>query len=310
MLTRRGIVAGGTGLVVAGCAAAEQAPLLAVQPERESDYLERFRWVADHVGGRLGVCAIDTGSGQRIGYRMGQRFAMASTFKWLLAAAVLWNHQADPTVLESQRIVFRERDLLGHAPAAREAMESSTQSLGGERVAGMTLARLCQAAVEVSDNTAANLLLGHIGGPGVLTVFLRASGDDVTRLDRFEPDLNENAPGDERDTTTPEAMAQTMARILATDEVLVKRSRDLLVGWLRASATGLNRLRGGLPAEWNAGDKTGTGGNGSHNDVAIAFPPGRAPIVIASYISESTVPDGVKATAHTEVARIVAKEFG
>lgn len=308
MLTRRGIVAGGTGLLVAGCAspAPQMSAPVGVKPVSGT----KFAAIEQRIGGRVGVCGLDVESGVVIGHRQRERFAMASTFKWLLAAAVLWNHQADPAVLDGQRIVFRERDLLGHAPAAREAMESSTQSLGGERVAGMTLAKLCQAAVEVSDNTAANLLLDNIGGPGVLTVFLRASGDEFTRLDRFEPDLNENAPGDARDTTTPEAMARIMARLLATDEVLVKRSRDVLLGWLRASSTGLDRLRAGLPAEWNAGDKTGTGGNGAHNDVAIAFPLGRKPIVIASYLSESAADNAVKAAAHADVARIVVQEFG
>ena len=308
MLTRRGIVTGGTGLLVAGCAspAPVVSPPLGVKPVSGTKFAE----IEQRIGGRVGVCALDVESGVVIGHRQRERFAMASTFKWLLAAAVLWNHQADPAVLDGQRIVFRERDLLGHAPAAREAMASSTQSLGGVRVAGMTLAKLCQAVVEVSDNTAANLLLDNIGGPGVLTVFLRASGDEFTRLDRFEPELNENAPGDERDTTTPEAMARIMARLLATDDVLVKRSREVLLGWLRASSTGLDRLRAGLPAEWNAGDKTGTGGNGAHNDVAIAFAPGRKPIVIASYFSESAAPNENKAAAHAEVARMVVSEFG
>lgn len=311
MLTRRGIV-GGAGLLVAGCAAPATvtAPMRAAPVGVKPVSGTKFAGIEGRIGGRVGVCGLDTGLGVVIGHRQGERFAMASTFKWLLAAAVVWNHQSDPDVLDKQRIVFRERDLLGHAPAARDAMALSTQSLGGERVAGMSLAKLCQASVEVSDNTAANLLLDSIGGPGVLTTFLRASGDDVTRLDRMEPELNENAPGDPRDTTTPEAMARTMARLLVSEEVMLRRSREVLIGWLRGASTGLDRLRAGLPANWNAGDKTGTGGNGAHNDVAIAFPAGRAPIVIASYLSESTAPDADKAAAHAEIARIVVQEFG
>jgi beta-lactamase class A len=308
MLTRRGIVAGGAGLLAVGCAspaAVVDAPVDAAPASPVG-----IASIEQRIGGRVGVFALDTGSGVVIGHRQGERFAMASTFKWLLAAAVVWNHQSDPAVLDTQRIVFRERDLLEHAPATREAMALSTQSLGGERVAGMSLAKLCQASVEVSDNTAANLLLGHIGGPGVLTTFLRASGDAVTRLDRMEPELNENAPGDPRDTTTPEAMARTMARLLASEEVMLRRSREVLIGWLRGASTGLDRLRAGLPAGWNAGDKTGTGGNGAHNDVAIAFPPGRAPVVIASYLSEGAASNEDKAAAHAEIARIVVQEFG
>jgi len=310
MLTRRGIVAGGVGLLAAGCAAPAPAPMRAAPVGVKPVSGTKFAGIEGRIGGRVGVCALDPGSGVVIGHRQGERFAMASTFKWLLAAAVLWNHQADSAVLDTQRLSFRERDLLDHAPAAREAIQLSAQSLGGERVASMSLAKLCQAAVEVSDNTAANLLLAHIGGPGVLTTFVRASGDSVTRLDRVGPDLNENARGDERDTTTPEAMARTMARLLTTDEALVKRSRDMLLMWLRGASTGLDRLRGGLPGTWNAGDKTGTGGNGAHNDVAIAFPPGGQPIVIASYLSESAAPNEEKAAAHAEIARVVVREFG
>jgi beta-lactamase class A len=307
MLTRRRMVAG-AGVLVAGCAGT--APLVGAPVDVAPAPSSKFGAIEARIGGRVGVCALDTGSGVVIGHRQGERFAMASTFKWLLAAAVVWNHQSDPDVLDNQRIVFRERDLLGHAPAAREAMASSTQSLGGERVAGMSLTKLCQAAVEVSDNTAANLLLDNIGGPGVLRTFLRASGDAVTRLDRMEPELNENAPGDPRDTTTPEAMARTMARLLATEDVMLRRSREVLIGWLRGASTGLDRLRAGLPETWNAGDKTGTGGNGAHNDVAIAFPPGRAPIVIASYLSEGAAPNETKAAAHAEIARMIVQEFG
>lgn len=305
MLTRRGIVASGAGLLVAGCASAQVVPPVAappVQPERVSDATQRFRWVADHVGGRLGVCVIDTGSGRSIGYRAGQRFAMASTFKWLLAAGILKRVQHGMS-LEDETL-FNRDDLLGHSPVCETRIDPETG------IGRMTLEELCEATVTVSDNCAANLLLVPMMGPEGLTRFFREAGDSVTRLDRNEPSLNENAPGDERDTTTPEAMAQTAARVLAGDGVLRPVMRDKLIGWMRASTTGLDRLRAGLPATWNAGDKTGTGGNGSHNDVAIAFPPGRAPIVIASYISESTAPTGVKAAAHAEVARIVTKEFG
>jgi len=304
MTTRRTIIAGGAGLLLSGCVGAEQAHtnVPSVQPQRVSDAGERFRGVHDHIGGRLGVCAIDTGSGRSTGYRTGQRFAMASTFKWLLAAGILKRAQHGMSL--DDHALFVRADLVGHSPVCEARIDPETG------IGRMTLEELCAATVTVSDNCAANLRLVPMFGPEGLTRFFREAGDSVTRLDRNEPDLNENAPGDERDTTTPEAMARTAARILTTDAVLNTAMRDKLIGWMRASTTGLDRLRAGLPAEWNSGDKTGTGGNGSHNDVAIAFPPGRAPIVIASYISESSAPNGVKATAHAEVARIVAKEFG
>ena len=207
------------------------------------------------------------------------------------------------------RIVFREKDLLDYAPVTRAAIEASTQILAGERVAGLTLAELCAAAVSVSDNTAANLLLSHIGGPSALTSFLRANADRETRLDRREMELNENRPGDPRDTTTPMAMALLAERLLVRDW-LPRPAQQKLHGWLIAATPGLNRLRAGLPKDWRAGDKTGTGGNGAHNDVAIAWPPNRRPVVIASYMSESAAPDEDKAAAHADIARIIAKEWG
>jgi beta-lactamase class A len=168
---------------------------------------------------------------------------------------------------------------------------------------------LCNAAVTVSDNTAANLLLNRIGGPEELTAFLRQCGDKVTRLDRNEPELNTNLPGDERDTTTPRAMAKTMNTILLGD-VLSASNRDQLIQWLRDAKTGLGRLRGGLPSDWIAGDKTGTGVNGAANDVAIAWPPGRKPILIASYLSGSAAsPEDLNA-AHVAIARSVAARMG
>jgi beta-lactamase class A len=180
----------------------------------------------------------------------------------------------------------------------------------------MTVEDLAQAAVEQSDNGAANLLLEAAMGPEGFTRFLRANGDAVTRLDRNEPGLNENLPGDERDTTTPDAMARTMIRFLTTDTVLNPRSRETLTQWLVDCQTGLSRLRAGLPQDWRAGDKTGTSASG-HNattDVAIAWPPtanegARAPIVIACFLSDSTADSDARNAAHADIARIVAETW-
>lgn len=301
MLTRRGVVAGG-GLLVAGCAATQApeaaSPVAAAKPIAGT----HFKRIEDRIGGRVGVCALDTGSGVVIGHRQGERFAMASTFKWLLAAGI--QKRSQHGMLLDDHMLFRRDDLIAHSPVCETKIDAETG------MGRMTLAELCEATVTVSDNCAANLLLVPMFGPEGLTRFFREAGDYTTRLDRTEPELNENAPGDPRDTTTPEAMARTAQRLLTTDEVLNAASRERLIGWMRASNTGLDRLRAGLPADWNAGDKTGTGGNGAHNDVAIAFPPGRAPIVIASYLSESTAPNADKAAAHAEIARIVVREFG
>lgn len=295
-ISRRGALA---GVVVGACApTAEWTP--GVAASRLADE-PRFAAIEQHVGGRVGVAAFDTGSGAWLTHRMQERFAMCSTFKWLLAAQMLHMDMHMPGFRE-QQVRFSEADLLEYAPAARANLARGW----------MTVEEMCEAIVVVSDNTCANLLLDGAMGPEGLTRFLRANGDAITRLDRLEPELNEVPPGDERDTTTPLAMAQTLQRFLLTDDVLNPASRERLIGWMVESRTGRERLRAGLPADWRAGDKTGTW-NGAHNaanDVAIAWPPGRAPIIIACYLHASTADFAARNAAHAEIARIVAEEWG
>lgn len=169
----------------------------------------------------------------------------------------------------------------------------------------MTVEELCAAAVELSDNPAANLLLAQIGGPAGLTRYLRSIGDEVTRLDRNELALNSNLRGDPRDTTTPYAMAHSVAG-LVTGDVLSAAAREKLQSWLRASPTGARRIRAGIPRSWTAGDKTGTGANGAVNDVAVLWPPGRAPIVVAVYMSESSRPVAELEPLHAESAQAIS----
>lgn len=293
MTTRRTVLAGAGALVAAGCVLSPGG--------RPSETAARLAAIEAGLGGaRLGVFAIDSGTQAFIAHREDERFAMCSTFKWLLAAAILKRAEEGSQALD-QAIEIRAADILGNSPRTEAAL-----ARGG----AMTVEELCEAAVTVSDNAAANHLFARLAGPKGLLIFTGATGDSVTRFDRLEPTLNENAPGDIRDTTSPRAMAQTALKILAGDRVLTAASRDKLVGWMIASTTGLNRLRGGLPAGWRVGDKTGTGGNGAHNDVAIAWPTGgRAPIAIASYISEGKATPDQRLAAHAEVGRIVAGAF-
>ncbi|WKB55288.1 class A beta-lactamase [Eleftheria terrae] len=250
------------------------------------------------TGGQLGVHALDTATGRTLGLNDGLPFAMCSTFKLLLAAAVLHRHDREDGLLET-RLTLRPSDIIEHSP------------ITSQRVAAgyLTVREACHATMTVSDNGAANLLLPLIGGPAGLTEFLRRHCDDpVTRLDRTEPQLNSNLAGDPRDTTTPRAMVETTRR-LATGTVLSERSRTQLCGWLEAATTGMSRLRAGLPAGWRAGDKTGTGANGAANDVAIAWPPGRPPIVLAVYMRGSRQALEQLNAVHAEVARIVSARF-
>jgi beta-lactamase class A len=176
--------------------------------------------------------------------------------------------------------------------------------------AGLSVAELCEAAITVSDNTAANLLLASLGGPLAFTRYAQSLGDNVTRLDRIEPDLNEATPGDLRDTTTPAAMSRTLAK-LTTGDVLSPASRALLIGWMIDCKTGATKLRAGLPSGWRLGDKTGSGGHGSNNDIAVIWPDDRAPLVVASYLTETDGwPEDKRNAVHAEVGRIVASMVG
>ena len=249
------------------------------------------------VGGRVGVMAIDTGDDKQIWYRADERFAMCSTFKWVLAACVLGGVDRGEIEL-GEALGYSEEDLLEYAPVAREHVAQGA----------LPVETLCAAAVSLSDNTAANLLLARIGGPQALTAFLRRCGDEVTRLDRNEPDLNTNVRGDPRDTTTPRAMAETMRTILL-GEALADDSRGRLQQWLKDAKTGLARLRAGLPPDWLVGDKTGTGANGAANDVAIVWPPGRSPILIAAYLSDSSAAPDVLNAAHEAIAATVTRNM-
>jgi beta-lactamase class A len=246
------------------------------------------------VGGRLGVVALDVESGARLAHRPSERFPMCSTFKWLLAAQVL--ARVDSHDEDLDRIIqYGPADLLEYAPITRQHVSDG----------GMTVSALLKAAVEYSDNTAANLLLATVGGPSALTGFLRHLGDRVTRLDRVEPDLNSAIPGDLRDTTTPEAMAADL-RMILLGNALTMSSRDRLIGLLERNTTGAERLRAGFPTTWRVGDKTGTGSNGSTNDVAVVWPGSDSPALIAAFLTQTRAAAADRNAALAQVGRLAA----
>lgn len=274
------------------------APLLAL-PALADDTTTRLAELERRNGGRLGVAALDTASGRRVGHRGEELFPLCSTFKFLAAAFVLARVDRGEERLD-RRVVFAGKDLVTYSPVTRDHVGPG----------GMTLAEICDAAVTLSDNTAGNLMLASFGGPAALTAYARSLGDRATRLDRIETELNEARPGDPRDTTTPVAMLGTMQRLLVAD-VLSASSRDRLIGWLLASKTGGRRLRAGLPADWRVGDKTGSGNNGTANDIAIAFPPGRSPILITAYYTGSaTITNDARNTIIAEAGRLAVAGLG
>lgn len=256
---------------------------------------EQLARIEKASGGRLGVSVLDTGTGARAGHRIDERFAMCSTFKFLVAAAVLARVDQKRENLE-RRIVVQPGDLLAYAPVTEKRV-------GGD---GMTVAELCDAAVTLSDNPAANLLLASLGGPKAFTAYVRTLGDQRTRLDRTEPTMNDVRRGDPRDTTTPDAMLGCMQKLLLGD-ALSAASREQLLQWLYASKTGDKRLRAGLPRDWKSGDKTGSGKNKETNDIAILFPPGRAPILVTAYLADTqAAPEARDATLASVGAAVAA----
>jgi len=286
--TRRRFLFATAGTLVTACA---PSPVIAADGPRSLAAIEA------KVGGRVGVFALDTGNGQQLSHRPDERFAMCSTFKWVLAAAILARVERGLLSLED-RPSYGSADLLDNAPLTTRHVAEGF----------MTLGALAQAAVTVSDNTAANLLLAKLGGPAGFTEFVRSLGDSVTRLDRKEPALNSNDAGDPRDTTTPRAMVGLMRKILCGD-ALSRAGRDRLLGWLRACETGKDRLRAGLPRDWIVGDKTGTGQRGAVNDVAIALSSGRTAILVASYLSDADTGLPALTAAQVDIGRLVARRF-
>ncbi|SER12762.1 SGM family class A beta-lactamase [Sphingobium sp. YR768] len=238
--------------------------------------------IEEETGGRLGVALVDKSGALLLGFNRDERFAMCSTFKAPMAAAVLTGADAGKFGLSGE-IPFGKDDILDYAPVVKKNKKRGRMSMG----------ELAQAAVEVSDNSAANLLLPMLGGPEGLTAFMRAHGDSVTRLDRNEPTLNENAEGDPRDTTTPAAMAGLMGRLFFND--MKPESADKLRAWFNASSTGDNRIKAGLPTGWTSGSKTGTCGT-AYNDVALVKSPTGDEYILAVYLDRPTV-DAKKAEA-------------
>lgn len=287
--TRRGLL-GLAGLVLAARSSGLRAAA-------DIDLGAEVAGIEHGTGGRLGLAALDVGSGRHLGHRADERFAMCSTFKLMLAAAVLSRIDSG-SLRADRRIAYTEKDLLAHSPL--------TSARVGE--GALALETLAQAVVEVSDNTAANLLLALIGGPAGYTGYLRRLGDPVTRLDRIELALNSNLAGDPRDTTTPAAMLLDMRKTL-TGGALAAASRERLLGWMRNCATGRARLRAGLPAGWQAGDKTGTGDRGAVNDLAIFWPPARAPMLVACYLSDSAGTAAQLDGAQAAVGALVRRAF-
>jgi beta-lactamase class A len=280
--TRRSFLYAGTAGLALGAA-----------PAVDIQHLPRsLRKLEQSISGRLGVSIVDIGSGKKTGHRADERFPFCSTFKMLLAAAILMRADEGKERLDRSLPIPRQ-PLLAHSPLTQP-------QAGGQ----MPISALCHAIMTQSDNTAANLLLETIGGPAGLTQFARSLGDTVTRSDRMELALNEGSPGDPRDTTSPAAMTANLQKLLL-GETLSQASRTKLADWMIECKTGTNRLRAFLPSGWRAGDKTGSNGQTISNDVAIFWPVSGAPVLVSAYLAECPGPEEKRAGALAEVGRLV-----
>ncbi|QTE02815.1 class A beta-lactamase [Streptomyces cyanogenus] len=274
-----------TALSAPSASAAPDARVRAGQAELAE--LER------RYGARLGVYARNVRTGRTVTHRAAERFAMCSTFKAFAAAAVLRDHGGCAPL---DRVVhYPPHDILPNSPRTEENLAT-----------GMTVADLCAAAIQYSDNAAGNLLLREVGGPAGLTRFHRSLGDGVSRLDRWEPELNTAIPGDPRDTTTPEAIAASLEHV-TLGRALADADRERFVTWLKGNKTSAERFRKGLPQDWVVADKTGTGDYASAHDIGVAWTTRRTPLVLA-VLSCKTTPDApVNQALIADAAAVVAR---
>ncbi len=270
-----------------------QAAQAAPQQETASA-IRQFAQIERALGGRVGVFAFNTADHFQLRYRADERFPVCSTFKVLLVGSIL-ERSTRIAGLMQRRIHYTRHDLASYSPISEKHIRE-----------GMTVADLCAAAIQYSDNTAANLLMKLLGGPVSVTAFARSLGDHHFRLERWEPDLNSCIPGDPRDTSTPEAMGRSLER-LVLGEALGPHQRGQMLEWLRGSTTGGTRIRAGVPAGWQAGDKTGTGDYGTANDLAVLWPPRRAPIIAAIYTTQPEEKAKARSEIIAEAARVIVR---
>lgn len=304
--SRRWFLTAGTALPLLGaCSSSLQTPAertVASLPDDKAR--ESLRTIERSTGGRIGVAAINLATGKRLAHRADERFAMCSTFKWLLGAVVLFRVEHGEERL-NRPIQWSASDLVTYSPVTQPPVGNSPDGR-----ATLSVGELCRATLRTSDNTAANLLLDTMGGPSGLTGYLRRFGDPVTRLDRYETELNQNAPGDPRDTSTPYAMLGLMQRLLFGDG-LTPDSQTMLRDWMIANETGATRLRAGLPRGWTVGDRTGTSNNDANNNVAFAIAPGNhernaGPLLVVSFIDAPNPMSKRTDAVHARVAGVVA----
>jgi len=282
-----------TLLLAGGAALLCPAPLLFAAPATGLAAAQtQLAALEQAAGGRLGVAAWRQGSEQRLAYRADERFPLASTFKAMLAGAVLARSASQPGLLERQ-VRYEKKELVTYSPITEKHLAD-----------GMSVADLCAATLQYSDNSAANFLMTILGGPQAVTAFAHSIGNTVFQLERWETELNSAIPGDVRDTASPASMAHSLQQLLLGNS-LPAPQRQQLDGWMRGNTTGDKRIRAGVPAGWQVADKTGSGAYGSVNDIGVAYPPGGAPLLIAVYYTREQKNADTNQDIITAATRIV-----
>lgn len=264
----------------------------------DSVILETVRNIELRLGGRIGIAVHDRGSDKRWAYRGDERFPLSSTFKPFACAAVLSRIESGAERLH-RVIEIEDDDLVTYSPATETRVNT----------VGMTIAELCEATITLSDNTAGNLILESIGGPKAFTEYMRTIGDDTSRLDRWETDLNQGTPGDQRDTTTPHAAAASLGRLLLGHSLTVS-SREQLTTWMENDKVADALLRSALPEDWRIADKTGAGGHGARSIIAVIWPPAREPLVISIYMTENDASFAERNQAIAEIGAAIVEALG
>jgi beta-lactamase class A len=291
-LTRRRFSVSVGSMLAAAVMLHSGVSVAAAKPEDELS--RKLVEIERRLGARLGATIRDTETRHQWAYRSDERFPMTSTFKAFACAGILARVDAGKEDL-NRRIAFEKKDLVTYSPVTETRV-------GGE---GMRISEICEAAMSMSDNSAGNMVLDVLGGPEGFTQFMRSIGDNVTRLDRKETDLNEATPSDPRDTTTPNAIAKSLHDLVLGD-ALSLNSRRQLEDWLVGNRVGGPLLRAGLPKTWRIGDRTGAGGFGSRSIVAVIWPPQRKPVVVAIYITATEASMDVRNAAIAELGRTLA----
>ena len=250
-------------------------PAIAAPLSGMTDFLKQQE---QQLNARIGMAVVNAQGEMMFGYRQDERFPLTSTFKVLACAALLDKLQQTGGSLD-EHVTIKPSELLDYAPITKHYLAPAT----------LSLRMLCAAAVSYSDNTAGNRILAYLGGPEAITHYMRRMGDEVTRLDRVEPTLNEATPGDARDTSSPAKMAAGLQKIL-TSSSLSPAYRETLTTWMREDKVGDALLRAALPKDWVIADKTGAGGHGSRAIIAAVYPPKQPPFYVAMYITQTTAP--------------------